>query len=124
MLFEFYLCNKFRHVANFVDDLSICGHRILSRVKSLGRVRRSRVRRHRSYLVTLRTYDSYDACCASRMGKREGRRWLLPARGAALVNGKAGGRPPRTIYCACDALSPRVAFGGLKMVRYLTVNPQ
>jgi hypothetical protein len=28
--------------------------------------------------------------------------------------GKTGGRPPRTIYRACDALSPRVAFGGLK----------
>jgi hypothetical protein len=28
------------------------------------------------------------------------------------------------IYCACDALSPRVAFGGLNMVRQLTVKPQ
>jgi hypothetical protein len=58
------------------------------------------------------------------MGKREGRRWLLRARGAALVNGKAGGSQPRTIYSAFDALSPRVAFGGLKMVRQLTVKPK
>jgi hypothetical protein len=33
------------------------------------------------------------------------------------IIGKAGGRPPRTIYRACDALSPRVALGGLNMVR-------
>jgi hypothetical protein len=41
-----------------------------------------------------------------------------------LLSGKTGGRPPRTIYCACDDLSPGVALGGLNMVRLLTVKPQ
>jgi hypothetical protein len=57
-------------------------------VKSLGRVRRGRVQ-----AVTLRRYESYDACCASRIGERKGIRWLLPARGVALELKQVGVRP-------------------------------
>jgi hypothetical protein len=44
------------------------------------------------YVVTLRNYESYDACCASRMSERKGRRWLLQVRGPTLEVKQVGVR--------------------------------